>query len=142
MPSEYSYTIFSLVTESKIAFADLVIGSPEYSDALDKSRTEEDITINTYERTYRLNVKNTANEGVNYAFGVMYEKAVYAKNGFEYEMPALQYSEADIAVSLKKDWYWQGNQEKMDLQFVSTIGFGKVSYVYSEIGYVFYYGKK
>ena len=57
-------------------------------------------------------------------------------------MPEVQYSEADIAVSLKKDWYWQGNQEKMDLQFVSTIGFGKVSYVYSEIGYVFYYGKK
>ena len=142
MPSEYSYVNFSLGAKSKIAFADLVIGSPEYSDALDRSRTEGDMTINTYERIYRLNVKSTANEGVNYVFGVMYEKAVYAKNGFEYEMPALQYSGADIAVSLKKDWYSQENHEQMDLQFVSTIGFGKVSYVYSAIGYVLYYGKK
>lgn len=140
--SENGYKNFLLETMIKPSFASLVTGSVTESESVEESRTEGDVTITKHNRSYFLPVKDESGESDGFSFGVVYETAVYSKDGFTYEMPSLRYSAADISMTLGKDWYTRDDgREVMDVVFNASVTFDKAVYNYSGTGQVVYLSK-
>lgn len=141
--SESSYRGFYLETPNKVSFTSLVVGEISESETLEGSRADGEMTVSQYSRLYQLPVKDEAGISSSYLFGVVYETAVYSKDGFSYEMPSLRYSAVNISMSLGKDWYTRDDgREVMDVVFNASVSFDKAVYDYSGTGQVVYLNKK
>lgn len=141
--SESSYRGFYLETPNKVSFTSLVVGEISESETLEGSRADGEMTVSQYSRLYQLPVRDEAGISSSYLFGVVYETAVYSKDGFSYEMPSLRYSAVNISMSLGKDWYTRDDgREVMDVVFNASVSFDKAVYDYSGTGQVVYLNKK
>lgn len=142
-PSDKSYRGFSIETVNKVSFASLTVGEVSVSETLEETKTDGGMRVSQYNRLYCLPVKCESGESGTYFLGVVYETAVYSKDGFEYEMPSLKYSDADIRMTLAKDWYTRDDgREVMDVVFNTSVSFDKAVYSYSGNGQVVYLNRK
>lgn len=142
-PSEKSYRGFSIETVNKISFTSLIVGEVSESETLEETKTDGDMRVSQYNLLYSLSVKCESGESGTCFLGVVYETAVYSKDGFEYEMPSLKYSAADIRMTLAKDWYTRDDgYEVMDVVFNTSVSFDKAVYNYIGSGQVVYLNRK
>ena len=143
-PSDGAYATFMMTVPEKCNFSDLTVGKPQVWTETGNVREEDGMLITAYSSDYYIPViYSVKNVQADFAFGVVFEKAVYSNEGFEYEMPAFEYSDPKPSMSQASDWYLhERGGSAMDINFVATINFGEAAYTYVRDGCVIYYGER
>ena len=143
-PSDGAYATFMMTVPEKCNFSDLTVCKPQVWTETGNVREEDGMLITAYSSDYYIPViYSVKNVQADFAFGVVFEKAVYSNEGFEYEMPAFEYSDPKPSMSQASDWYLhERGGSAMDINFVATINFGEAAYTYVRDGCVIYYGER
>ncbi len=142
-PSDAAYPTFMMYLSEKCNFSDLVIGEPQVLTEGMDTKNEDGMLITAYSSIYCIPViYPTEDKKTDFAFGLVFEKAVYSDEGFEYEMPAFEFSNPRLSMSQGSDWYLhEEGGNAMDIDFVAKINFGETTYTYVNSGCVICRGR-